>query len=151
MLVRTVLVVGVIAGGLSAAAVAQQDVIRARKDLMGSVAKVFYGTLNRTQRGQTPYDQNAVDGALASLARDMPNLAKLVPPESKPTTPSSDYDASPKIWQNKADFDAKLANMSKVLDESKGKAKDVASLKVVVQNISNACDACHENYRVKTR
>ena len=150
MLVRTVLVLGVIAGGLTAA-FAQQDVIRARKDLMGSVGKAYYLTLNRTQRGQMPYDQNAIDGALASIAKDMPNLAKLVPPESKPTTPASDYDASPKIWQNKADFDAKLANMIKVIEESRGKAKDVASLKVVVQNLDKACDACHENYRIKTR
>ena len=37
----------------------------------------------------------------------------------------SDYDASPKIWQNKADFDAKLAAFVKAADENKNGAKDL--------------------------
>jgi|tagenome__1003787_1003787.scaffolds.fasta_scaffold19595913_2 cytochrome c556 len=151
MIARATLAVGGLVIGLSAVAVAQQDVIKARKDLMNSNGRAYYVTLNRMQRGQEPYDQAKVDAAMTELTRDMPNLAKLVPPESKPTKPAEDFDASPKIWENKADFDSKLAAMIKILDENKGKAKNVDSLKVVYQNLAKGCNDCHETYRVKTR
>jgi cytochrome c556 len=63
----------------------------------------------------------------------------------------SDYDASPKIWQSKTDFDAKVANFTKALADNQGKAKDLETLKVAYKNIGGACDACHETYRVKNR
>ena len=71
-------------------------------------------------------------------------FAANVTPEKK-----SDYDASPKIWQNKADFDAKVAAFVKAADENKSGAKDLDTMKVAFQNVTKACDACHETYRVK--
>jgi cytochrome c556 len=149
MIFRTALAMSAIAIGATVA-MAQQDAVKARKDLMEANAKQFYGVLGRMQRGQVPYDQAKVDEALGAIAADTPKYAPAFATNAMPAT-QSDYDASPKIWQNKADFDAKLANFVKVVGENRGGAKDLDSLKVVFKNVGTACDACHENYRVKNR
>ena len=146
MIIRTVLVASAIAAGITAAAA--QEAVKARKDVMGAMAKPYYGVLARMNRGQAPFDAAAANAALATIAAESqkvsPVFAANVTPEKK-----SDYDASPKIWQNKADFDAKLAAFVKAADENKGGAKDLDSMKVAFQNVTKACDACHETYRVK--
>ncbi|MGZ5855551.1 MAG: c-type cytochrome, partial [Xanthobacteraceae bacterium] len=146
MMFRTVLAISAIAIGVTAA-IAQQDPVKARKDLMESNAKQFYGVLGRMQRGQIPYEQAKVDAALGAIAADTARYAPAFATNAMPAT-QSDYDASPKIWQNKADFDAKVASYVKVVNENQKAAKDIETLKVVFKNVGTACDACHENYRV---
>jgi cytochrome c556 len=129
---------------------AQQDAIKMRKDIMGENAKQWYGVVGRTVRGQLPYDQAKIDAAFASVAGSLPKFATLFPADSKPTT-KADYDASPKVWEDKAGFDAKAANMTKLIADNRGKAKDTESLKAVFQTINQGCDSCHETYRIKNR
>ena len=146
MIIRTVLVASAIAASITAAAA--QEAVKARKDVMGAMAKPYYGVLARMNRGQAPFDAAAANAALTTIAGESPRIgaafAANVTPEKK-----SDYDASPKIWQNKADFDAKLAAFVKAAAENKSGAKDLDSMKVAFQNVTKACDACHETYRVK--
>jgi len=149
MIFRTVLAVSAIAIGVTAA-FAQQDAVKARKDLMSSNGKQFYGVLGRIQRGQEPYDQAKIDAAFATLADESKKVEAAFTPNMMPSAPS-DYDASAKIWQNKADFDAKAANFVKAVADNRGAAKNVETLKVAYQNINNSCNACHETYRVKNK
>src|SRR5262245_11957772 len=100
MIFRIMLAASVVAVGVTAA-MAQQEV-KARKDVMGSIAKPWYGVLSRIQRGQAPYDQAAVDAALKTLAAESQKIVPAFTPNVQPAS-QSDYDASPKIWQNKAD------------------------------------------------
>jgi cytochrome c556 len=99
-------------------------------------------------RGQAPFDQAAASVALGLIATESQKIAAAFVPNVTPDK-KSDYDASPKIWQNKADFDAKLAAFVKAAEENKNGAKDLDSMKVAFQNIAKTCDACHESYRVK--
>ena len=149
MIFRTVLVLGAIAIGVTAA-VAQQEAVKARKDVMGGIAKSYYGVLARMNRGQAPYDQAAATAALNLVAAESQKVATVFTPNVMPAT-QSDYDASPKIWQNKADFDAKAAAFVKAVADNKDTVKNLDTFKVAFQNISKACDACHETYRVKNR
>jgi cytochrome c556 len=149
MIFRTVLVLGAIAIGVTAA-VAQQEAVKARKDVMGGIAKPYYGVLARMNRGQMPYDQAAASAALNLVAAESQKVATAFTPNVQPAT-QSDYDASPKIWQNKADFDAKAAAFVKAVADNKDTVKNLDTFKVAFQNISKACDACHETYRVKNR
>ncbi len=149
MIIRTVLAVTAFAIGITAA-IAQQDLVKARKDIMAGNGKQFYVILNRMQRGQDPYDQAKVDAAIATFADAAQKMAAAFATNVMPAT-QSDYDASPKIWQSKADFDAKVANFLKTVSDNRGAAKDLKTLKVAFQNVGKACDACHENYRVKNR
>src|SRR4051812_19451879 len=127
MIFRTVLAIGMIVTGV-AAALAQQDAVKARKDLMSANAKQFYGALGRIQRGQDPYDQAKIDAAFAVLADDSQKVVAAFTPNVMPSAPS-DYDASAKIWQNKADFDAKAASFAKAVSDNRATAKNAETLK----------------------
>jgi cytochrome c556 len=147
MLVRSAAAIAFLAVGITSAA-AQQDAIKARKDMMENAARQFF-VMYRTQRGQTPYDQAKIDASIATLSDFGQKYGTMFPEDSKPKDKKSDYDASPKVWANKSDFDSKLAALSTAVSGAQGKVKDVDSLKVAVTAIDNACNGCHETYRVK--
>lgn len=149
MMFRPVLALTILAIGVSAA-VAQQEAVKARKDLMSDNGKQFYGVLGRIQRGQMPYEQAKVDAALAALSEDAGKLGPAFAPNVMPAS-SSDYDASAKVWQNKADFDAKVASFVKAVADNRSSVKDLESLKFAYKNINDTCNACHETYRVKNK
>ena len=79
------------------------------------------------------------------------------PPRSfRPCSPSAsrpkwegDFSPSPKIWEDKAGFDAKIASFAKAVTEAKAKIKDLDSLKANFPGIGKECGGCHETYRVK--
>jgi len=146
MIIRTVIVVCAVAAGISVATA--QEAVKARKDVMGAIAKPYYGVLARMNRGQTPFDAAAANAALATIAAESQKVGAAFAPNVQPEK-KSDYDASPKIWQTKSDFDAKLAAFVKAAEDNKGAARDIDSFKVAFQNLSKTCDACHESYRVK--
>lgn len=146
MILRSIIALAAIGIGLSTA-IAQQDAVKVRKDLMGANAKQFYGVLGRMQRGQEPYDQAKVDAAIATLAEDVGKIGAVFSIKAMPEK-RSDYDASPKIWENKADFDAKTAALVKAVADNRD-IKGLDALKVSFKSINDSCNACHESYRVK--
>ena len=133
-----------------AIATAQEDPIRAHKDLMKIQGRYGYVVLPRMVRGQDPYDQAKIDQAFTDLTDTTEKLPRLWPESAKPTGPSSDeYSASPKIWENKADFEARLTKFANDVADYRGKVTDLDSLKVAFTVIRQNCDSCHELYRVK--
>jgi cytochrome c556 len=64
---------------------------------------------------------------------------------------NANFASSPKIWQNKADFDAKVPAVTKAITEEKGKIKDAATLKVAFDAIQAKCSSCHDDFRVKLK
>ena len=68
-------------------------------------------------------------------------------PVAEPPKPGEDTRALPKIWETKSDFEAKVAEFSKVIADHKDKAKTVDELKVAAPLIGKACGNCHEPYR----
>ena len=128
-------------GGL----MAQQDPVKTREDLMkknNDHAKAVV----QMMRGQAPFDAAAVDAAFkqwADTAQKLPNLF----PESSKT--GGDNRASPKIWVNKNDFDAKAAAFAKAVAENHDKAKSsLDGLKAAIPVVGKACDDCHKEYRL---
>ena len=63
---------------------------------------------------------------LEDTAKKLPTL---FPESIKGLKPEGDYSASPKIWEDKAGFDAKIESFAKVVTEAKAKIKDLDSLK----------------------
>ena len=103
-------------------------------------------------QGKEPFDQAKAEASLAKMAEIAAQLAPLWPPNSKPpANPDTKYSSSTKIWDNKPDFEAKLANLTKSIAESRGKAKDVDGLKEVVRSLNQNCEGCHERYQVTNR
>jgi cytochrome c556 len=141
-MIRTVLAMASVAA-VAVTAVAQTDPIEQRKSLMKRNGKE-QGAVNRMVRGQDPFDAAKVNAAFADwedAAKKLPGLFASPPP------PGADTRALPKIWENKADFDAHIAAFAKAVADNKDKAKTLDTLKVAFPNVSKACNDCHETYR----
>jgi cytochrome c556 len=147
-MLRSIVVVGSLVLGASVV-VAQQDVVNQTQTLMKGNGKNLAGVLSAMAKGEKPYDQAAVDAALVQLDDTAKKLPTLFPESVKGLKADGDYSSSPKIWENRADFEAKIASFAKVVAEAKGKIKDLDSLKATVPAIGKECGGCHETFRVK--
>jgi len=149
-MIRMVIVAGALLLGVGAV-MAQQDVAVKQDNLMRAQGKSMYGVLLKTVKGEIPYDQAAVDAAIADLEKSVPTIAAAFETNPKEDVVNATYGAKQAIWQNKADFDSKVPPVSKVIADVKGTVKDTASLKVAFDAIQEKCTGCHETYRVKLK
>ena len=133
------------------AVVAQQDVAVQQQNLMKSQGRSMYGVMLKMVKGETPYDQAAVNAALTALEADVGKIPTVFTPNPKEDVVNATFGSSQKIWQSKADFDAKVPPVTKTIAEVKGKFTDAASLKVAFDAIQAKCTDCHETYRVKLK
>jgi cytochrome c556 len=144
---RTILVLGALLLG-SGALMAQQEAVKEAQTVMKGNGRNA-GALAAMAKGDKPYDQATVDTALAQLDDTAKKLPTLFPESSKGLKADGDYSASPKIWEDKAGFDAHIASFAKVVTEAKAKIKDLDSLKATMPAIGKECGGCHETFRVK--
>jgi len=122
-----------------------QDAIAGRQALMKSTGRAF-GEINRMNRGQDPYDGAKAAAAFGTISANLEKFGGLFPEDSK----SGDTEASPAIWENKADFEArvtKLATDAKAAAAASGQGE--AEFKTAFQTIAPQCAGCHQNYRTK--
>src|SRR5687767_7845629 len=98
--------VGLAIGGT--AVVAQTDAISVRKGLMKKNSQ-HTKAVNGMIKGEQPYDQNAVNAAFTQWGETAAALPKAFPDDSK----SGDTRALPKIWTDRAGFDAQIAAFAK--------------------------------------
>jgi cytochrome c556 len=143
MMIRTVLAVAALALGVSVAAA--QDPIAARRALMknnGDQAKAGVAMI----KGEAPFDLAKAQAILAAFQDTATKAPALFPDNSKT---GGDTAADPKIWDNKADFNAKMAKFG---DDSKAAAasvKDLDTFKAAFPTVGKNCGGCHELYRIK--
>jgi cytochrome c556 len=131
--------------------VAQQEVAVQQQNQMKAQGKSMYGVLLKMVKGETPYDQAAVNTALNELEASVGKIPTVFATNPKEDVVNANFGSSQKIWQNKADFDAKVPPVTKTIAEVKGSVKDAASLKVAFDAIQAKCTDCHETYRVKLK
>ena len=144
----------VVAGTLllgAGAVMAQQEVAVQQDNLMRSQAKSMYGVILKMTKGEIPYNQKAVDEAIANLEADVAKIAKTFEVNPKQDVVNATYGSSPKVWQQKADFDSKIPPVQKAIADVKGKITNVASLKAAYTSINDRCNDCHETYRLKLK
>jgi cytochrome c556 len=145
---RTVVAVGALLLGIGAV-MAQQNLVKQSQDTMKANAKNLGGVLIAMVKGEKPYDQTAVSAALAQLDDTAKKLPTMFPDSLKTAKFDGDYGPSPKLWEDKAGFQAKIDSFGKIVTEAKAKVKDVDSLKAVAPAIGKECGGCHETFRVK--
>ena len=143
-MIRTVLTIAVLAFGATVL-VAQTDPIAARRALMktnGDESKVATEMLE----AKRPFDLAAAKKVFASFAEAGEKAPALFPDTSKT---GGDTAALPAIWENKADFDAKLAKFASESKAAADATKDLDSFKVQVTEVRKNCGGCHQTYRKK--
>lgn len=149
-MLRIVLVTAVIAIGVTAVG-AQSNPVGERNALMSSMWRDAWGPITRMVQGKDPYDQAKVDAGFTRVL-DIANKARpLWPDNAKGAAPNATYTSSAKIWENKGDFEAKLADLVKEVNANRPKATNLEGLKVAFKPVDQSCDNCHEPYRVRVR
>jgi cytochrome c556 len=141
---RLVLAAAFAALGITAV-VAQSDPIAARKAIMKE-----NGNQSRTARemieGKQPFNLVAAKKVLATFGETADKAKNLWPDNSKT---GGDTASLPAIWENKADFEAKLVKFSADSKAAEGKVTDLDSFKAQIGEIGKSCGGCHNNYRKK--
>jgi cytochrome c556 len=149
-MIRTVVVVGALLFG-AGSAMAQQELAVKQDNLMKAQGKSMYIVILKMTKGEIPYDQKAVDAAIAQLEGSLPTIANTFAVNPRENVVNGKYGPSPKVWRNKADFDSRIPPVAKAIADVKGTIKDVASLKVAYDTIQEKCVGCHETYRLKLK
>jgi cytochrome c556 len=142
----------VVAGALllsAGAVIAQQDVVNSTQTAMKATGRALGAVLSPMVKGDKPYDQAAVDEALKVMDDTAKKLPAMFPDSTKGLKPEGDFSASPKVWEDKAGFAAKIDAFAKVVTEARAKIKDLDSLKATVPAIGKECGSCHETFRLK--
>src|ERR1700694_4185870 len=147
-MMRTIVVAGTLLLGVGAV-MAQQEVAVQQDNLMRGQAKSLYDVMLKMVKGQIPYDQKAVDAAIAELEVSVPKIPATFATNPKENVVNGWYGSSQKVWENKADFDSKVPPVVKAIADAKGKIRDAGSLKVAYTSINDSCNGCHETYRLK--
>jgi cytochrome c556 len=130
------------------AVMAQQDLVNKDQTIMKSNGKNA-GLLAAMVKGEKPYDQAAVDAAMAQFEDTIKKFPTLFPDSIKGMKPEGDYSATAKVWEDRAGFNDHIATFAKAVSDAKGKIKDLDTLKATLPTIGKACGGCHETYRVK--
>lgn len=144
MRIVTVLAVAVVTLATSAV-LAQQDPIAARKALMKANGQSA-GALAKMVKGEAPFDLATAKKAFATFEDAAAKMPNLYPDNSKT---GGETTASPKIWENMADFKAKFVKFGADAKAAEASVKDLDSLKAAFGNVGKNCGGCHETYRIK--
>lgn len=127
------------------AVVAQNDPIAQRKALMKAI-----GDNGRAPaamlKGEQAFDLAAVQTALKAMQAAGKASPALFPENSKT---GGDTAALPKIWENQADFNAKLAKLESDAASGLTKITDEASFKASYPDLLRGCGDCHRDYRAR--
>ncbi|MBX9823789.1 MAG: cytochrome c [Xanthobacteraceae bacterium] len=138
---RLVLAAAFAALGVTAV-VAQSDPIAARKALMkenGNQSRIAREMIE----GKQPFNLDAAKKVLATFGETHDKARSLWPDTSK----AGDTAALPAVWENKADFDAKLAKFSADAKAAGAKVTDLDSFKAQIGEVGKNCGGCHQTYR----
>jgi cytochrome c556 len=142
MIVRTVLAAAAVVALAATAVVAQQDPIEARKALMkanGQAAQL--GT--KMSRGEEPFTVDRGKSVFAAYQKVA--AAHTLWPDTSKT--GGDTASLPAIWENKADFDAKLTKLANEAKDAEAKVTDLDSFKAQFTEVQKNCGGCHQTYR----
>src|SRR5829696_5785039 len=133
MIIRTVLAMGVLALGMIAV-FAQQDPIAARKGLMKANGEQAAIGAKMT-RGEEPF---ALDKAkkVFSTFQEVAKAHTLFPESSKT---GGDTAALPAIWENKADFEARLTKLANDAKTAEAATKDLDTFKAQFTEVQKNC------------
>ncbi|TPE52645.1 c-type cytochrome [Amaricoccus solimangrovi] len=119
------------------------DARAAQMSANGAAAAVSGGML----KGEIPYSPAVGKAAIAAFDATALSFGLMFPDGA------TSKEASPKIWEDRAGFDAELAKFQEATAaavKAAGKAgpADLDAFKAAVQPVLGTCKSCHEHYRL---
>lgn len=104
------------------------------------------GGLAAIAKGQKDYDAEVVKASLTTIKETITVFPTYFPAGSE----NDDKAASPKIWENKADFEAHAAKLATDADTLLAQLPaDAAAVGAAMGTLGQDCGACHQTYRLK--
>ncbi|PTW61627.1 cytochrome c556 [Breoghania corrubedonensis] len=135
---------GVVA--FAAAAVAQGDPIKQRQETMKAIGGSMK-VLGEMAKGEKPYDADAAKAAMTKINESIDGFTALFP---KGSETGGDTAASPKIWENMAEFEEDAEALKMVSAElTPVVGEGIDSLRGSLGKLGGACKDCHEDFRLK--
>ena len=137
------------AGLLSGTAFAQEDPIQTRKFIMQS--KSAAGKIgNAMAKGEMEFNADAADAVLKTLRAGAFAVGAFFPEESDA---GENTRAAPKLWENRADFDAKLAEFQQDAQAAvqEEPPQDLEAFRAAFSSVTENCKGCHDDYRLEEK
>lgn len=107
-----------------------------------------FGPMAAMVKGEMPWDQERME----NYAGDLETLLELDLLRGFPDgAEQGKTRAKPEIWQNRADFEQKLADLRKAVDTLED-VVDEGDRKAIAEQVGatgEACKACHDEYKAK--
>ena len=138
-------IVGIAVTVVSVGASAAEDPILTRKKLMqanGGAAGIAQGMI----KGEIPFSPVLAESALRTFNAVAYSAGDYFPAGSD----KGDTRASPKIWEEMAEFQEYLGNFQKATDAGRAaKPETLEAFQAAMGDIGKACGACHEDFRLE--
>ena len=132
-------------GVVSTAASAIDDPIASRKKLMQANGGAA-GLMQAMIKGEMPFSAPAAQSALRTFNAVAYSVGNFFPAGSD----QGDTKASPKIWEDMADFKARFEKFGKDAKAAEASVKNLDDLKAAIGKMGKEdCGGCHEVYRLK--
>ena len=129
----------------AAAAVSAQDEGANREAAMKKIGGSM-GALSAIAKGEKPYDAEVVKASLTTVNETI----KVFPSYFPAGTEQASDEASPKIWEDKAGFEARAAALASAAESLLAQLPaDQAGVGAALGALGKNCGACHETYRLK--
>jgi len=121
-----------------------KEAIEYRQSAFSLIAYNF-GDMGAMLKGKKPFDAEV----FAMRAQHVAALSKLPIEGFIPDSDKGHTDALAKIWQDKADFDAKMSqfqeNAAALAEVAKGNNQD--EIKQAFMKTGKSCKGCHDNFK----
>jgi cytochrome c556 len=132
-----------LAFGVTCAAISADNPVEERQATMKAVGQ----SMKEAAAVNSPatFDAAKAKAAMDSVAASAKKLHGLYPAGSDKDPKTA---ADPKIWENKADFDKRLAEMG-TLASAAGKTTTAETFKPAYMAVGATCKGCHDLYRKK--
>jgi len=138
----SILAVSLVTATVAFAAEPQEQRQSVMKEMGGAI-----GSLVKMAKGEVEYDAAAAKEAFAKIHEDASKVGDYFPEGSET---GHDTHASPKIWENKEDFNEHLSRLQEASNEAAQNVSDDADeFRKHLGKVGKECGSCHETYRTK--
>jgi cytochrome c556 len=117
------------------------DAIKNRRDVMRAIATAVI-TNFKMMKGEAPFDLAKVQAGLKIYQDEAAKLKGLFPDDSKT---GGDTDASPKIWQERPQFNAAIETFINGAKAAASAITDEQTFKAEYPKVVTSCGGCHKD------
>jgi cytochrome c556 len=136
----------ILTAGAAAAHEGATGIVAQRMEAMKQMGQ-HMKALGHLLAGKTPFDPEAASRLTQTLHEHCGHVMHMFPPGSD----GHHSEATPAVWTNRAEFDARMRRFDAAIEELMAAAAsgDKAQLAAEFKAVGQECSGCHDNFRQK--